>query len=173
MSHTRISLELLTTAHELNKRGEAQSGRLMQHLTSLMAHEHLVAGDAAHALQLLEAVASGCLRCPSNRLPLNQIPAHQLEPLCCIQHRLDALFAHIAGSTSLQRCTMLQTMFGCSCRSCLGLTTSYNTCCRACCDEVHAGPKKGSSCASPPHPGLECLHWSDVPSACPHVGQSP
>ena len=62
MSHTRISLELLTTAYELYKRGEVPAGRLLQHLTSLMAHEHLVAGDAAHAQQLLESVAGERLR---------------------------------------------------------------------------------------------------------------
>ena len=58
VSHTGLSLELLTTAHELYKRSNVQTGRLMQHLTAIMAHEHLVAGDAAHAKQLLESVAS-------------------------------------------------------------------------------------------------------------------
>ena len=62
VSHTRISLELLTTAYELYKRGEVPAGRLLQHLTSLMAHEHLVAGDAAHAQQLLESIAGACPR---------------------------------------------------------------------------------------------------------------
>ncbi|KAK9825992.1 hypothetical protein WJX74_003805, partial [Apatococcus lobatus] len=62
VSHTRISLELLTTALELYKHGEVPAGRLLQHLISLMAHEHLVAGDALHAQQLLESVASAYRR---------------------------------------------------------------------------------------------------------------
>lgn len=35
VSHTRYSLELLTTAHELNKRSNVQTGRLMQHLNQV------------------------------------------------------------------------------------------------------------------------------------------
>ncbi len=48
---------MLTTAHELYKRGSQRANRLIYHIGALLAREHLATEDVDSAQKLLESVA--------------------------------------------------------------------------------------------------------------------
>ena len=48
---------MLTTAHELYKKGSQHANRLIYRIGSLLAHEHLASEDVDGAQRLLESVA--------------------------------------------------------------------------------------------------------------------
>ena len=60
---------MLTTAHELYKRGSQRANRLIYHIGALLAREHLAVGDVDTAQKLLHSIAGEpavvALPCPA------------------------------------------------------------------------------------------------------------
>lgn len=57
MNHGKVAITMLTTAHELYKKGSQQANRLMYHIGALLARERLACEDVESAQKLLESVA--------------------------------------------------------------------------------------------------------------------
>lgn len=57
VSHGKAAIAMLTTAHELYKKGSQGATRLMYHIGALLARERLACEDVDSAQKLLESVA--------------------------------------------------------------------------------------------------------------------
>ncbi len=55
--HAKAAIAMLTTAHELYKRGSQRANRLIYHIGALLAREHLAAEDVDTAQKLLHSIA--------------------------------------------------------------------------------------------------------------------
>ncbi|KAL0042524.1 hypothetical protein WJX79_002345 [Trebouxia sp. C0005] len=55
--HAKAGIAMLTTAHELYKRGSQRANRLIYHIGALLAREHLAAEDVDTAQKLLHSIA--------------------------------------------------------------------------------------------------------------------
>lgn len=59
MNHGKAAIAMLTTAHELYKKGSQPADRLMHHIGGLLARERLACEDVGAAHRLLQSVAGG------------------------------------------------------------------------------------------------------------------
>ncbi len=57
MHHAKAAIAMLTTAHELYKRGSQRANRLIYHIGALLAREHLATEDVDSAQKLLHSIA--------------------------------------------------------------------------------------------------------------------
>lgn len=57
VNHAKAGIAMLTTAHELYKRGSQRANRLIYHIGALLAREHLAVGDVDTAQKLLHSIA--------------------------------------------------------------------------------------------------------------------
>jgi hypothetical protein len=55
--HAKAAIAMLTTAHELYKRGSQRANRLIYHIGALLAREHLATEDVDTAQKLLHSIA--------------------------------------------------------------------------------------------------------------------
>lgn len=57
LNHAKAAITMLTTAHELYKKGWQAANRLIYHIGALLAREQLACEDVQSAQRLLESVA--------------------------------------------------------------------------------------------------------------------
>ena len=57
MEHAKAAIAMLTTAHELYKKGSQRAHRLLYQIGAMLAREHLASDDVGSASKLLQSVA--------------------------------------------------------------------------------------------------------------------